>query len=363
MSKTDSELDHRFRRFLDSRPWAEPIDQLPLTEAQASAPKADYFVDNRELIVEVKSVQKDMGDDFQRALDPFTKEKDWPVFYGPTNVAPFLERHPRRDEIMRVLVAAVTKALDNQIKKANKQVRATKELFALSSPAGFVVYLNDRSEVVAPDVIAHRVARLFNSCHADGRNRFSSIQGALILSATHFVTMVGAPPALPCIFVPRERLAENHVIQRVSDRMIREWAAYNGSPLLRITIEELGQLSNAQRLVSDLTKPAPSGPRARYQVWIDEYHKEPFLRAMSDDRLIKLGADLLGRLGASFLKKTRYKPSETERLVQMRVFTGLLEELKVRGIGLDQVTRQHRDYTVKLIRDLSGVEPSTREPG
>src|SRR5262249_21154587 len=148
--------------------------------------------------------------------------------------------------------------------------------------------------------------------------RFSSIQGALILSATHFVAMAGGPPALPCIFVPREGLAEDHAIKRVSDRVIREWAAHNGSLLVNVTMEELGQLSNAQRLVSDLMKPAPSGPRPRYQVWIDEYHKDPFLRATSDDGLIRLGADLLGRLGASFLKRTRYKPSETERLVQMR---------------------------------------------
>lgn len=362
MSEFDAglDLDERFRRFMDSRSWAESIDVLPMTSQQGSAQKADYLIQDREVVVEVKSVQKDMTDDFRRALEPFTREQDWPVFYGKANVAPFLERHPRRSEIMPVLLKATTRALDDQITKANKQIRETKRTFELPHAAGLVVYLNDRSEVVAPNVIAHRVDSMFRSRHADGRTRFSSIHAVLIVSATHFVNMAGVPPSLPCILIRREGIADDHVVKRASDSLVKEWAHHNGSVLFNTTIGELDELSRAQSLVSTMMRPLPLGPKRRYQIWIDEYHQQPFLRPLDDDALIRLGADLIGRLGAGFLKHTKYKPSDTERLTQLRVFQGLLEELKMRGIGVDQIPRRYREYTTKLMSDLSGVNPPTR---
>ncbi len=348
------QLDVRFRSFLDACPWAENIDRLTLTEEQQRSLKADYLIEERRLVVEVKSADKEMGPDFEKALAPFMEEKDWPVFYGKANVAPFLEGHPRRNEIMPVLMAAVTKALETQIKKANQQVRATKETFGLPSSQGLVVYLNDRTEVVAPDVVAHRVARMFQSRHADGRFRYSSLHALLVMSEAHYISAGPVAPAAPCLFVGREGLRPDDPSKIGSDRIVSEWARHNHTPLMKLTIEELSELSSIQHPLSALRPSAATQRAALPQRWIREYASDRYLRTMVDGDLTKIGAALIGRLGANFLKGSALKLSQAEVAALFRAFMHFQEEMKLRGLGLQRIMIEHGDLAKQLIRGLSG---------
>src|SRR5262249_46386303 len=53
---SDKNLEGRFKAFLDSLEDAENIDQLVLTKAQSEAQRADYFLNNRAIICELKAL-------------------------------------------------------------------------------------------------------------------------------------------------------------------------------------------------------------------------------------------------------------------------------------------------------------------
>lgn len=346
------ELDARFRAFLDALTGMENIDALAQTPQQRDALKADYLCDNRACVIEVKSVQKDVAPVVHRALQPYLAAEDWPVFYGPANIGPFLARHPRKEEILRTLNTVSTDTLADHITKANKQIRTTKATFGLQDPCGLVVCLNDRSEILGPDVIAHRVYRMFRSKKDDGALRYTSIDAVLIVSETHTIGV--GPLTAPCLFVGREDAHRSERVKSFSDRIVNAWAKHNGSILTELVIEDLDELSktiNPVSAVGRMQAPPPAQMK-RYEAWIRDYHRTRTLSEIPDDVLLKMGAAMMGRFGAHFLKVTKFKMSQPVLIELTKLFTGFIEEMKLRGIGLQEMTKRHGGFTKDLIQRL-----------
>jgi len=150
MHPQNQPLEGRVLLFLATRPGAESIDKLPLTIAQRDAEKADYFLSNRKVICEVKSLQTDTEEKINHLLQPILDSEEAPVFYGEWKLDNVLKNITNGEEIKREIFDAVTSAIQALFRKANRQIRTTKQMFNLPLAGGALVVVNDLVHVLSP---------------------------------------------------------------------------------------------------------------------------------------------------------------------------------------------------------------------
>lgn len=62
-------LDERFKEFLSSLIEVENIDELDMPQKQKEASRADYFTENRQLIIELKSLETNTEYKIEKILE------------------------------------------------------------------------------------------------------------------------------------------------------------------------------------------------------------------------------------------------------------------------------------------------------
>jgi hypothetical protein len=221
------DLNERFLKFFASIPGAEPIDKLTPMEIEIEGPRADFFLNSRQLVVEVKSAAKDMRERTHDALRPFTKDPDWPVVFGTVDVESILRTHPRAEQIRAAVFAAATTAVTDQFEKANRQIRNTKTAFNVSGSRGLMVYLNDKSAMVGPNEIKTCVDRLMSKRGGQGEIRHPDVDAVLIISETH-VTAMRNQLGTPILAIMRPEMDMESVCNGIAE----SWAAFSRVPLI-----------------------------------------------------------------------------------------------------------------------------------
>lgn len=131
-------LEQRFKEFLDTIAGVENIDNLNMTQQQKEAKKADYFAENRQLIIELKSLETDTEPKVEKILKPHRSRPEFPVFFGGWEVSKVLKHLPDGEEINKELHLAITSSLKDIYRKANKQIRTTKSTFSLPNSQGLL---------------------------------------------------------------------------------------------------------------------------------------------------------------------------------------------------------------------------------
>lgn len=86
----EKKLDTRFKEFLDTFAGIENIDNLNLTQQQKDESKADYFAENRQLIIELKSLETDTEHKIEKILEPHRSRPEFPDFFGKWQVSKIL---------------------------------------------------------------------------------------------------------------------------------------------------------------------------------------------------------------------------------------------------------------------------------
>jgi Uma2 family endonuclease len=92
-------LENRFKSFLDTLEDVENIDNLTLTQEQRNANKADYFAKNRNLIIELKSLETDTEQKLEKILLPHRSRPEFPEVWGGQEVYKILKHLPDGDDI------------------------------------------------------------------------------------------------------------------------------------------------------------------------------------------------------------------------------------------------------------------------
>ena len=124
---------------------------------------------------------------------------------------------------------------------------------------------------------------------------------------------------------------------------------------LEVEIADLQGLSQVLALVGSLRE-ASRIPQEHFELWEEQYAEIRNLRTLNDSALFELGVDVLSGLIASVLKGTQFEPSteDTRRLHES--LTYLLEETKLRGIGLQEVVNKRDRQIRQSVLRLSGVK-------
>jgi len=321
-------LEQRFVGFLDGLVDAESIDQMELTAAQRSGPRADYLLDHRSFVGELKSIRANTAEKIERILEPHRARPEWPQFYGTWPSGTVLARLPDGDRIRKDVFFAVTTSVERDIAKANRQIRSTKNNFSLPEADGLLVIVNDLVEILSPSVIASRVNRLLAKRTPERNRRFPEIAVVWIISETHDLVLASGQRANPSVVI--SRLPRTHRAVAYTLYLHARWAAFC----------KLAVAPNDEKIDRDFEKHlrARSQDRIpsrlpRHEWWRRQCREQPYLRALSDEEFFEYGASVLGRAASGLLKGAPRRSVEEAASLWERVMH-FFEEVNHRGMDL-----------------------------
>lgn len=315
--------------FLESRTGAENIDRLTLTPDQRASEKADFFLEHRTVVCEVKALQTDTKEKIDRIMEPVLQREDAPVFYGEWELEKVLGNLADGEQIKRRIFEATTSAVWNLFRKANDQIRATKNLFGLPTAGGVLVLVNDLVPVLSPQVLAARINELFGRKEPDGSISYPEIEAVWILAETHTVDIGQGQPSAVAITIFRE---DGSAALRCLDALQKPWAAAHGAPLVEMSSDLLRTLEFNEVPAAD---PPTHGPRP--ERWRIDYRRNPYLRHHTEEQLREVFSKLMPAIAAGFLKGAKPEQQKTATALSEQ-FTHFQEELRARGLDLRKVT-------------------------
>lgn len=321
-------LEARLYKFAATRPRAEKIDDLTLTAEQKAEEIADLFFEDRTFVAEVKALSTDTSAKISTILKPYEDTVDWPLFYGARDIGDIIPSLPNPDELRKELYEAVSSAIPTLVRKANRQIRTTKQTFGLADAHGILIVLNDLVGILTPEIIVHRIGATLMKRHPDKSLQFPEIAGVWVISEQHTVQITPSLKGLPAVVMMHPALEGDGLTDEFLRRIQGFWAAFNGLPLVRIKPEAYKDLKYQP---TDASK-GEEGPVRMQDHWVSEYHTRPYLRSLSDDELRIYGAKLGAESGNMFLKGSRSR--HHERICGVRRFGEFMEEFNHRKMDL-----------------------------
>lgn len=325
----DGNLYPHFLNFARSVPGAELIDDLPLTDEQRKAKKADIFFEKRTIVAEVKLLATDTAHKIDPILAPYRDTDHWPVFYGRWPISKVLAHLPGREKLRRQIFDAVTRSIENLVADANRQIRETKATFNVPEASGVLIVLNDTIDILSPEMIAHRVGQTLSKKTPQGVVRYPEVGYSWLLCETHGTPIAPGLTGLLSVELEHPLIEQSVMLQRFLETLQQRWAAFNRVPFFRGEVSgRIGEIP-----VQPLRARTPADDRVRRQdLWRMQYASNPYLRPMNDTELLAYGGKLTWEVGKGFLVGSDVPHERT--MEGLERWTHLIEEINFRGIDL-----------------------------
>lgn len=346
----------RFQRFLRLHPGAELIDELPKSDpaAQQSGERADFLLERRCVFGEIKSLETDTRYKIEEIVTLLRSRAEWPEFYGSWSLKNVMQNLSDGPEVLRRIGKALTSAVPGLVRKANRQIAASKSAIGKTSGDGLLVILNDGIEVLAPYAVTGLIRQELLRKRVAGKPAFPHIQLVLVASEAHRVVpggdARGLQTLLPLISTENEAAPPTETGRRAMQLLLEGWARFNSAPLL-VSKGEMPPIIGASEAV------AANSPTTRSDAWRREYRLNRTLGNLSFEELVGHGSMTMVKLTPHFLKGGE-KLSPEVVLHLMRRFTEFEEEMNFRAIPASRwgplVTAGSREKD-------TGKPPATKE--
>lgn len=226
----DQSLEKRFRDFMSQLPFAESIDDLELPRDFDEEKRADFLLDNRNVVVELKSLEKDPEHKVNDELDKQREREDFPLFYGEQELSKILKYLPDGESINRKLFYKISRSVEKAFRKANKQIGSTKKIFNCQNASGFLVLLNQEINVLSPEVLSCRISELLTKPDDDGKCHYKHVASVWIVTENFFLPSRTGMKFLPSIIVDGPTVQEYQDLSEIYNKLQKAWASFNGIP-------------------------------------------------------------------------------------------------------------------------------------
>lgn len=216
-------LDEKFKNFVLSRKSNESIDALPNSHFKGQ--KADYLLDERTIIAEVKYLTEDRGVTLNDRLnEKANSDPTFPQFFGSVPVEEIINKHKDSDNFRRWVCDYTARTLDQIIRNANHQIRDTKEALGLSNSMGLLVLLNEGVQLYDEDFVYQEVSRILHK-------QRNGIFERNFVEAVWFINEYRAlEKKVSANFFIGPSVRNDHA-SVILDMLAVDWAAHNGYAL------------------------------------------------------------------------------------------------------------------------------------
>lgn len=326
-------LEDRFVRFLRSLPNSEEIDALSPAKESAKGRRADYLLAGRQVILELKTLNKDTSHKVAAELEKQSLRDDYPVFYGERELQKVLDALPDGGEIHKRIYDAITRSIEKDVRSAEEQITETRKLFTLPNSVGLLVILNESIEVLDPTVVASRVSQLLGRVRT-GRSAADKVDFVWLILESHSVQGLGRQRVHPNVLIIGEGGERYPWFRGFHADMQSRWAAFNNAA----RIDGGDDIAGLRYISSKQEAAAPATQLPLHEVWRLKYRSRPVLRSKSDNEVLEFGGDLLARILPSILVGGTGFDKDRD-LPLMEMFTGFIEEMNFRGLDMRRVPR------------------------
>lgn len=325
------DLNSRFDSFMKAVSTIECIDSIPVPPKYISPKKADYFGMGRSVIFEQKSINQEQVNKIQNEIEKHQNEEYYPVFYGQRDVNLVLENFPNKEEMKRKIFNKITKLIEGYLSNADKQILSTSKIFGISRYTGVLIILNDKIEVLSPEVIIHKLSQLLSQKKADGSLRFSKVSYILFISEAHLYRQK-TPIAL--LLQNDLVLPHNKNVEEYMRYLIHSWSEFNGGrPAF---IEDLDELLKHSKQRPELKKARLTRSEERKR-W---YKANRYMKNWSDDDVYKKCAEYIAAIGPFYTKGGPKMPPQMLGEATL-AFTDFIVESNIRGLDIREIKRRY----------------------
>jgi hypothetical protein len=227
----ETSFEKEFNEFIRKIDGAEIISGLGLKIPEGSK-IADYFLENRKVIGELKCLEVDTGVNLQRLVDEAI-ERGEILFYGRLPFNQVIDNLPleQKERLKKQAFESVTSSFETAFEQANRQIRDTKNVCNLKESAGFVILFNSENITLDPKSVIYKLNYLMNK-ERDGKIRYESLNFGVYISTRHYTNIREHQKIFPIIYFTNNKLRELTVEESnfVLDFM-KLYSAYKGVPI------------------------------------------------------------------------------------------------------------------------------------
>ena len=332
--KSHSSLQDRFEAFLNQLEGSESIDDTFSNTDLAHGERADFLLDHRRFILEIKSLEMDPEYKVAERLALYRDRPEFPRFFWDADLSEILQYLPDGEEIRQKIVHAVLRSVQGHLEKADDQIGATKAKLGLTDACGVVAILNQAIGILSPELVTAKASQMLLKTK-EGDTRYKQISYVWIVSESHRVSRVDGLEQLPLIVLEGPSADNYPASGEYLDSLQSKWAEYEGSPFF-----SLGQRTNFDGLSFEKRKKdrlaTEDRPLVRHEVWRHAYRQNPYLRSLSEKDFLAHIARITSYLDPHFLVGGR-KLSDTAAAGFMEGWTHALEEAEYRRLNMKKL--------------------------
>lgn len=328
-------LKDRFKAFLSQLPFAEAIDYLKLPPEFNNTKRADFLIENRKAIIELKSIESDPEHKIHSELKNHQERDEYPLFYGELMLDKVLKHLPNGGEIQKKLFYKISRSIEQSFREGDKQIRETKEIFNCPDSIGLLVLLNEDISVLSPEILSYRVSQLLTKTDDDSSPHYRNITSVWVILENYSLKTRTGDKLLPSIVIDGPCAVERPELTNIMNILQRKWAAFNGVPYVT---NDIGKIANFDFIRLSGLEKEHQQLIPRHELWRKQYRNNPYLKSLSDDAVLSHGDRLLFFMTPHFLKDGDRTPFE--QIAQfMEGWTHFLEEVRIRGLDLRKLSK------------------------
>jgi hypothetical protein len=126
----------------------------------------------------------------------------------------------------------ITKVLDDIIAKADDQTRDTKQTFLIPEAIGIVVVLNERAQLLDPDIATVKLFDMLRKRRQDRELRYVHNQVIVLISEAHIIQAGEDVRMFPMSTIYSDAGNEILLATTFTESLEKQWAAFNNAGYL-----------------------------------------------------------------------------------------------------------------------------------
>lgn len=223
----EGRLESRIAKFLNAGPSAEVLDELTFGTRFAGK-IADYLLDQRRLIVELKTVKGDPSARVSALVRDAMAEEPRMFAVGRVGIQPMLQKRANGEEVNRQMVHIGGRAVRQQLQRADKQIAATRRAFGVESATGLAVLVLEQGQRIEASLVAYAVRHALM-----GASPLTNIDYVWAAMENHTIHLPDGGLGYPEMLMWREGDTPERT-RALLGSMLDAWAAAEGTELVHV---------------------------------------------------------------------------------------------------------------------------------
>lgn len=336
------DLPAAFKAFVVGPLGGRSLDDHAAQEA-AKGEFPDFAAFRDLVLIEMKHLETDQNERLNNAVDEITNEEEKPLFFGNRDARLVLGNLSNHDEIKFKIFSKLSKTIETILSKSNRQFQGYRIRNPRKNNLNICLLLNAALAEYTPETVCRAVHAKMKG-GKDGSLRFPSIDIVLYISEKHFRHLPDGRLAFAIAIIEASGAIDHPWKMELVNRIVAAWADFRtGTP--HENQDDIHNFDAIEDIPERLT---------RSEFWIIEYRRNPYLSALSLEKL-RVHFHRILSLGNFFLIKGDWpKPPEAHMIENMRRFQHAIEETNRRGTDLGDLefgllTDAEREF---VLRDL-----------